>query len=87
MLLSGSFPQSHQMVVFAFAVFSYLKNQGVQTLSHPPDGSALNRDIGALVKIVRAGKDLLRFLKTNSTLGILPQSPALARVEMESHVV
>src|SRR5208282_2266909 len=69
-LLLGGFPESYEVVIFAFLVLPHLKNDGVQVLSHPTDRPVLLRPIGALVKVIWVRKDFLRFLEPDAPLRI-----------------
>jgi hypothetical protein len=42
---------------------------------------------GTLVEVIEAREDLLSFFETNSSLGILSQLLALARIEFESRCI
>jgi hypothetical protein len=57
------------MIGFAVFVFPYFKNESVQLLSHPANRPILLWHVGALVKVVRLIKDLLRLLKADPRLG------------------
>ncbi len=74
------------MVVFAFPILPDLKDDGVEPLSHPADRPVLCREIGALVKVIGVHENTLCLLKADSTLWVRPQSPALARIKVESHL-
>ena len=73
------------MVELSLGVFPDLKNHGIETLTHPADGTVLMREIGALVQVVRVEENLLHLLEADSTLGILPKFLALPRIEVEAH--
>jgi hypothetical protein len=60
------------MIVFAVFVFSYFKNESVQLLYDPANRPILLWHVGALVKVVRLLKYLLRLLKADSAFGIYP---------------
>jgi hypothetical protein len=72
LLLGCRFPKCHEMIVFAVFVFPYFKNESVQLLSHPANRPILLWHVGALVKVIRLLKDLLRLLKADPAFGIRP---------------
>jgi hypothetical protein len=43
LLLLGCFPQGHKIVIFAFPIFLYLKDDTVETVFHPANRSVLSR--------------------------------------------
>ena len=73
------------MIELAFGVLPDLKNNGIEAIALPADGTVLMREIGTLIKIIRMKENLLRFLEADSTLGIPPKASALSRIEVESH--
>ena len=73
------------MIELAFGVLPDLKNNGIEAIAHPAVGAMLMREIRTLIKIIRMKENLLRFLETDTTLGIPPKAPALPRIEVESH--
>src|SRR5271157_614292 len=72
LLLFGGLPQSHQMVIFAFPALPDLEDDGVQSFSHPANRPMLCRKVRALVKVIWVRKDLLCFLKADTTLRVPP---------------
>src|SRR5208282_6892938 len=69
-LLLGGFPESYEVVIFAFLVLPHLKNDGVQVLSHPTACPTLLGPIRALVEVVGVRKDLLRLFEPDASLRI-----------------
>jgi len=69
-LLPGGFPESDEVVIFSFLVLPYLKNDGVQVLSHPTDRPVLFGPIRALVKVIWLRKDFLRLSEPDASFCI-----------------
>ncbi len=63
------------------------RRRRIQSLTDPPDRAELLRNIDALVEVVWARKDLLRFLEADPALRIAPKPFALALIKVESHEV
>jgi len=72
------------VIELALIVLAHLKDHGVALLSNPANGTILLRQVGALVLIVRTRKNLLRLLKPDAALRVLPQPHALHRIEVEA---
>jgi hypothetical protein len=68
LLLFGSFPGSHKVVVFPLVVIADLKNNRAEQAAGPPDRTKLARVIALLVEYVDLIKDLLRFIEANPML-------------------
>ena len=75
------------MVVFALFVLANLEDQRVKRVADPSDCPELLGKIRTLIQIVRPGEYFLNLFEADSTLRILPQLIALARIEVESHKV
>jgi hypothetical protein len=73
------------MVELSFRVLAYFKNDRIETIAYPANGAVLNRQIGALVSVVRMKENLLCFLETDSTPRVAPKTPALPLIKVESH--
>jgi hypothetical protein len=73
------------MVDLSFRVLAYFKNDRIETITYPANGAVLNRQIRALVSVVRMKENLLCFFETDSTPRIAPKTPTLPLVEVESH--
>jgi hypothetical protein len=73
------------VVEFSFRVFTYFKDDRIETVAHSANGAVLSRQIGALVSVVRMKENLLCFVETDSTPRIAPKTPALPLIEVESH--
>src|SRR5271157_5838915 len=58
LLLSGCLPQSHQVVVLTLLVVPHLKDERVQTISHPTNSPVLFWKVRSVVEVVRSGEDL-----------------------------
>jgi hypothetical protein len=85
LLLSRGSPQGYQVVELAFFVLSNLKNQRKHPIPNPTHSAELFGDLRTSVLIVRMNKDLLGFLEANAAIWVLPQSLALAWIEVETH--
>lgn len=59
------------MVELALIVLTHLKNQRIESPPHPSNRDVLQRQVISNVQVVRARKNFLRLLKTNSPLRIL----------------
>jgi hypothetical protein len=75
------------MIELAFCILADFKDDGIQSIANPSDGSMLNGEIGTLIEVVRMKEDLLCFLEADSPPGILAKAPALPLIEVESHEV
>lgn len=62
------------MVELSFVVFSDLKDNRIKPITHPADGAMLNRQIGALVGVIRMKGHLLRFFEADSAPWIPPKA-------------
>jgi hypothetical protein len=87
LLLFGGFPQCYQVVGLAFIVGSDFEDQRIKDCPDPSDSPELFGEIIAPIEIVGMLEDLLYFLKTDAALGVVPEQPALARIEFKSHIV
>jgi len=87
LLLPGCFPQSYEVVVFSRLILTHLKNDGVEPLPDPADGTVLFRQVRPLIEVIRTKKDLLYLFEADSPSRVRPQSPAFPIVEVESHKV
>jgi hypothetical protein len=75
------------MVELSFRILPNLKNDRVQSASHPTDGAMLVRKVQTLVGVIGMMEYPLYFLEANSALRIPPKALALSLIEMESHQV
>jgi len=73
------------VVEFALFVLAHFKNEGVESLVNPTDGSILFRHVGTVVLVVRTGEELLRFFEPDPALWVPTQSFTLAPIEVEPH--
>lgn len=73
------------MAELSFLVFSNFKDHGIKAITYPSDGAMLNRQVGALVEVIRMKEHLLRFFKADSAPWIPPKAFALPRIKVESH--
>src|ERR1039458_957587 len=87
LFLAGGFPKGYQVVILAFFVFANFEDHGVKRSPNPSDCAELLGEIGASIQIIWTGKNLLRLFKADPAFRVLPQLPALARIEVESHKV
>jgi hypothetical protein len=62
------------VIEFALFVLANFKNDGVEPLAHPANGSMLFRQIGTVVLVVGMGEELQRFFEPTPASG----SPAIA---------
>jgi hypothetical protein len=73
------------MVELSFLVFSNFKDHRIKAITYPADSAMLNRQVGALVEVIRMKEHLLRFFKADSAPWIPPKALALPRIKVESH--
>ena len=71
LFLFRRFPEGNEVVEFAFIVFAYFENEGVELSRYPADGSILLGNVGALVQIIWTPEHLARFFEAYSPLWIL----------------
>ena len=64
LLLLGGLPESDEVVVLSFFVFSHFENDGIQLLPHPADRPVLFGPIRALAKVVWVRKNFLRLFES-----------------------
>jgi hypothetical protein len=69
-LLLCGFPERHKVVILSLLVLTHLEDQRVQTFSNPADGAILFGEVRALVEVVRAVKQSLRLLESDSPFRI-----------------
>jgi hypothetical protein len=75
------------MIELAFRIFPNLKNNRVQSTTHPPDRAMLSGKVRTLVGVIRMIEKFLNFVEADSALPVLPKSLALPLIEVESHKV
>jgi hypothetical protein len=85
LFLPGGFPQGHQVVELSFRVFPNFEDHRIEAIANPSDSAVLNREIRALVGVVRMKENSLCFLEADSAPWIPPKTLALPLIEVESH--
>src|ERR1017187_54324 len=85
LLLPGCLPESHEVDVLSLCVFPHLKDDCVEPVSNPPNGTVLFRHVRTLIEVIRMRKDLLHLFQADSAPGIRPQPPAFPLLNMQSH--
>jgi hypothetical protein len=70
LFLPGGFPESHLVVILSLLVLTHLEDERVQGVSNPANGAILFGDVRALVEVVRAVKQSLRLLESDSRFGL-----------------
>ena len=75
------------MVELSFRILPNLKNDRVQSASHPTNRAMLSGKVRTLVGVIGMEENLLYFLEPNSALRIPRKALTLSLIEMESHKV
>ena len=65
------FPKRNEVVVFAFIVFAYFENEGIELSRDPANGTILLGKVGALVQIIWTPEYLARLFEPYRPLWIL----------------
>jgi hypothetical protein len=71
----------------ALLVFPDLKDDGIQPVTHPPDGEKLLWNVGPSIKPIRLREQLARLLKSDPAPGIRPETLAFPRIKAEAHLI
>ena len=66
------------MIELAVFVLAYFKDEGVEPLINPTDGSMLFGHVGTVVLVVGAGEELLCFFESDPALQV-PRNRSLLR--------
>jgi len=80
-------PERNEVQDLSLIVFSDLKDDGIQPISHPTDCEKLLWDVGSSIEPIRPGEQFLRFLEPYASARICPQASAFSRVETETHLM
>jgi hypothetical protein len=72
LLLPGCFPESYKVVEFSSLALPHLKNDGIEPLPNPANGTVLFRQVRPLIEVIRPEKNLLRLFETNPPSGVRP---------------
>src|ERR1017187_6160473 len=73
------------MIELALIILTHLKDQRVEPLPHPANRDVLQGQVISNFEVVRTQENLLRLLKPDAPLRVLPQSLALRPVKIKSH--
>jgi hypothetical protein len=74
------------VVELTLGVIAHFKDEGVEPLPNPANGTMLLRQVRALVLIVRTQENLLRLLKPDASPRVLPQPLAFRSIKMKAHL-
>jgi len=71
----------------AVFVIPDLKDDRIQSITHPPDCQKLFRNVGSPIKPIWPREQFTRFFKPYAAPGIRSEAPALSRVEAKAHPI
>jgi hypothetical protein len=74
------------VIKLAFLIQSNLKDERIDALSNPANGTVLVRNVRTLIEIVGPVKDLSRLLEPDTAAGIFPQPPTFLRIEVKAQI-
>ena len=72
---------------FAIFVLPDFKDDGIQPVTHPPNGQELFRNIGPAIEPIRSGKQLPSLFEPYTSVWIRPEAVAFSSVKAKTHLI